>query len=210
MDSLDIFVYKSTRKNYLEASGKLQFAKVGGEKVYFRSQILEHPSIGEYWNIFCVPVLPENVIFAFFRTCWCYSEAYNTGTQKWSSIAPGVNILPKEQIFSPMLPSCDHKVSPFLPQFCDYMRGSVATKPLTAWGPGARLRAPGGVQGQSPWWGSRGQRPRKLQGFSQFNILRNSLQRALSYTELLLHYWVIPIKISLKNHYVRRVITHRQ
>ena len=92
----------------------------------------------------------------------------------------GVNILPKEQIFSPMLPSCDHKVSPFLPQFCDYMWGSVATKPLTAWGPGDRLRAPGGVQGQSPWWGSRGQRPRKLQGFSQFNILRNSLQRALS------------------------------
>ena len=92
----------------------------------------------------------------------------------------GVNILPKEQIFSPMLPSCDHKVSPFLPQFCDYMRGSVAMKPLTAWGPGARLRAPGGVQGQSPWWGSRGQRPRKLQGFSQFNILRNSLQRVLS------------------------------
>ena len=56
------------------------------EKVYFRSQILERPSIGEYWNIFGVPVLPENVIFTFFRTCWCYTEAYNTGTQKWSSI----------------------------------------------------------------------------------------------------------------------------
>ena len=56
------------------------------EKVYFRSQILEHPSITEYWNIFGVPVLPENVIFTFFRTCWCYSEAYNTGMQKWSSI----------------------------------------------------------------------------------------------------------------------------
>ena len=56
------------------------------EKVYFRSQILERPSIGEYWNISGVPVLPENVIFMFFRTCWCYSEAYNTGTQKWSSI----------------------------------------------------------------------------------------------------------------------------
>ena len=50
------------------------------------SQILERPSIGEYWNIFDVPVLPENVTFTFFRTCWCYSEAYNTGTQKWSSI----------------------------------------------------------------------------------------------------------------------------
>ena len=56
------------------------------EKVYFRSQILEHPSIGEYWNISCVPVLPDNVIFMFFRTSWCYSEAYNTRTQKWSSI----------------------------------------------------------------------------------------------------------------------------
>ena len=30
--------------------------------------------------------LPENVIFTFFRTCWCYSEAYNTGMQKRSSI----------------------------------------------------------------------------------------------------------------------------
>ena len=56
------------------------------EKVYFRSQTLEHPSIGEYWNIFGVPVLPENVLLTFFRTFWCYSEAYNTGTQKWSSI----------------------------------------------------------------------------------------------------------------------------
>ena len=56
------------------------------EKVYFRSQILERPSIGEYWNISSVPVLPENVIFTFFKTCRCYSEAYNTGTQKWSSI----------------------------------------------------------------------------------------------------------------------------
>ena len=56
------------------------------EKVYFRSQILERPSIGEYWNISGVPVLPENVIDAFYRMCWCYSEAYNTGTQKWSSI----------------------------------------------------------------------------------------------------------------------------
>ena len=37
------------------------------EKVYFRSQILERPSIGEYWNISGVPVLPENVIFMSFR-----------------------------------------------------------------------------------------------------------------------------------------------
>ena len=56
------------------------------EQVYFRSQILERPSVVEYWSIFGVPVLPENVIFTFFRTCWCYSKAYNTGTQKWSSI----------------------------------------------------------------------------------------------------------------------------
>ena len=53
-----------------------------GEKVYFRSQILELPSIGEYWNISCIPVLPENVIFTYFRTCRCHSEAYNAGTQK--------------------------------------------------------------------------------------------------------------------------------
>ena len=45
----------------------------------------EHPSIGEYGNISGVPVLPKNVIFTFFRICWCYSEAYSTGTQKWSS-----------------------------------------------------------------------------------------------------------------------------
>ena len=51
------------------------------EKVYFRSQVLEHPSIGEYGNISGVPVLPENVIFTFFKTCWCYSEAYNTGME---------------------------------------------------------------------------------------------------------------------------------
>ena len=57
-----------------------------GEKVNFRSQILVRPSIGEYWNTFGVPVLPENVIFTFFGMCWCYSEAYNTGTQKWFSI----------------------------------------------------------------------------------------------------------------------------
>ena len=56
--------------------------KLHQEKVYFRSQILERPSIGEYWNISGVPVLPENVIFTSFRTCWCYLEAYNTGMQK--------------------------------------------------------------------------------------------------------------------------------
>ena len=63
------------------------------EKVYFRSQILECSSIGEYWNIFGVPVLPENVIFMFFRTYWCFSEAYNTGMQKWSSIVQYSRVL---------------------------------------------------------------------------------------------------------------------
>ena len=56
------------------------------EKVYFKSQILGRPSIGEYWHIIGVPLLPENVTFTFFRMCWCYSEAYNPETQKWSSI----------------------------------------------------------------------------------------------------------------------------
>ena len=37
------------------------------EKVYFRSQILERSNIGEYWNIYGVPVLPENVIFMFLE-----------------------------------------------------------------------------------------------------------------------------------------------
>ena len=55
-------------------------------KVYFTSQILEHPSIGEYWNISGVPVLPVNVIFTFFGTCWWNPETNNTGTGKWSSI----------------------------------------------------------------------------------------------------------------------------
>ena len=56
------------------------------EKVYFRSQILECPSIGQYWNISGVPALLEDMIFTFFRKCWCYSEVCNTGMQKWSSI----------------------------------------------------------------------------------------------------------------------------
>ena len=57
------------------------------EKVYFKSQILERPSIGEYWNIYGVPVLPENVIFTFFlEHAGVIQDAYNTGKQKWSSI----------------------------------------------------------------------------------------------------------------------------
>ena len=37
-------------------------AKQSREKVYFRSQILERPSIGKYWNISGVPILPVSVI----------------------------------------------------------------------------------------------------------------------------------------------------
>ena len=53
-------------------------------EVYFRSQKLKHPSIGEYWNISGVPVLPENVII--FRKCWCYPEANNTEMHKNSLV----------------------------------------------------------------------------------------------------------------------------
>ena len=62
------------------------FSKVVVEKVNFKSQILERPSIGKYWNILCVPVLSGNVIFTSFRTCWWHPEENNTGTPKWSSI----------------------------------------------------------------------------------------------------------------------------
>ena len=81
-----------------------------------------------------------------------------------AQIGSGVNILPKERIFSPMLLSCDHKVSPFLPQFCDYMRGSVAMKPLTAWGPGARLGPLVGSRGKAPVGGP-GALPPEAPGF---------------------------------------------
>ena len=72
---------------FMRASQTLHFP---GLLMYGKS-ILQVPdtgmsSIDEYWNIFGVPVLPENVIFTFFRTCWSYLEAYNTGMQKWSSI----------------------------------------------------------------------------------------------------------------------------
>ena len=49
---------------------KLHFLAMMCVKVYlhmFLHQILERPSIGEYWNIFGVPVLRENVISTFFR-----------------------------------------------------------------------------------------------------------------------------------------------
>ena len=61
---------------------KIQIKKKEKKKVYFRSQILECPSIGEFWNIFGVPVLHENVIFMLFRTCWWNLETNNTGMPK--------------------------------------------------------------------------------------------------------------------------------
>ena len=57
------------------------WTSVKSVKGFYRSQILECPSIGEYWNISGVPVLPETVIFMFFRTCCRCSEGNNnTGT----------------------------------------------------------------------------------------------------------------------------------
>ena len=80
------FSHGKNPKNHKICEKMGLFFKKNQEKVYFRSQILERPSIIEYLNISGVPVLPENVIFTFFRMCWCYSEAYNTGMQKWFSI----------------------------------------------------------------------------------------------------------------------------
>ena len=59
---IDLFVYKGTKlvvkmkhtKKRKEKNIALNFL----EKVNFRSQILERPSICEYWNISGVPVLP--------------------------------------------------------------------------------------------------------------------------------------------------------
>ena len=82
---IDSILWKKYPLTHLVTSEKKK-KKKKKEKVYLRSQILECPSIDEYWNISGVPVLPENVIFMFFRTCRCYSEAFSTGMQKWSSI----------------------------------------------------------------------------------------------------------------------------
>ena len=52
------------------------YYKSFSEKVYVRSQILERRSIGKYWNNSGVLILPENVIFMFFKKmCYCYPEA---------------------------------------------------------------------------------------------------------------------------------------
>ena len=53
--------------------------------------ILQVPDAGtsQYWWIlehYWCSSIAWNVTFTFFRMCWCYSEAYNTGTQQWSSI----------------------------------------------------------------------------------------------------------------------------
>ena len=60
----------------------------------------EHPSIGGYWNISGAPVLLENVIFTFFRTCLCYPKAYNTGMQKWCSIIQYVYQYPGLKVYT--------------------------------------------------------------------------------------------------------------
>ena len=62
---LRIFSKEHTNKSYT----LMKPEKCNYETVYFRSQILERPSIGEYWNISGVPVLPENVISTLLRTC---------------------------------------------------------------------------------------------------------------------------------------------
>ena len=58
----------------------------------------------------------------------------------------------------------------------DKMRAPKA-RSANGWGPGAHLRAPGGVQGQSPWRGSRGRAPRscRVLGFlgPKITILRH-------------------------------------
>ena len=50
---------------------------------------------------------------------------------------------------------------------------SAASGALAPHGRGSRgpLKGPGGVQGQSPWRGSRGQRPRKLMHFEHFKAI---------------------------------------
>ena len=64
----NVIIYEDIRKNYLFNYFN-DVLTAFPEKVNFRSQILERPSIGEYWNILGIPVLPENVIFTFFRMC---------------------------------------------------------------------------------------------------------------------------------------------
>ena len=56
-------------------------------------------------------------------------------------------------------------------QWCSWeFHGGQYKGAYNEWGPGAHFRAPGGVQGWSPWWGSRRQSPApcKLWGFSPF------------------------------------------
>ena len=50
---------------------------------------------------------------------------------------------------------------------CAKRTARVSARASYGWGPGARLRAPGGVLGQSPCRGPRGRSPRKLSSFQQ-------------------------------------------
>ena len=52
------------------------------------------------------------------------------------------------------------------------------------WGPGARLMAPGGVQGAKPLAGFRGRSPQKLMGFSTLKVQEN-LFRKVKFTQSL-------------------------
>ena len=50
------------------------------ENVYLRSQILERPSIGNNWNISCIPVLTENVMFTFYNVLRFIPQIWNAKT----------------------------------------------------------------------------------------------------------------------------------
>ena len=52
------------------------------------------------------------------------------------------------------------------------IRARSAPRASYGWGPGARRRAPGGVQGQSPCRGPRGRSPRKLSSFQQIRAFK--------------------------------------
>ena len=50
--------------------------------------------------------------------------------------------------------------------------------PPTAWGPGARLRAPGGVQGQRPGGGPGGEAPGSSAIFTKLRVLERSIWKS--------------------------------
>ena len=68
----------------------LLFGTLCSKTILWKS-ILQVPDTGmsQYWwileHFWRTSILFENVKFTFFRKCWCYPEAHNTGIQKWSS-----------------------------------------------------------------------------------------------------------------------------